>query len=172
MNTPPPLPPSVPAPPPPIDSRAGFAQAVHWGVAAAIARGTRRILCCDADFAAWPLDDDALHALLVPWLRQPQRRLVLLGGRFDEVPRRHPRFMRWRRDWAHAIEPMQAPEDAAADLPTLLLDDGPVVVELLDPVRVRGRAAVDAVAAQAWRERTDAWLQRSLPTLPVTSLGI
>jgi hypothetical protein len=161
-----------PPPPPPIDSRAGFAQAVHWGVAAAVARGARRILCCDADFAAWPLDDAALHALLVPWLRLPQRRLVLLAAHYDDVPRRHPRFVRWRRDWSHAIEPLQAPEDATVELPSLLLDDGPVVVELLDPVRVRGRAGIDAVAAQAWRERTDVWLQRSTPAFPVTALGI
>jgi hypothetical protein len=36
---------------PQIDSRAGFAAAVHWGVTRAVDAGARRIVCVDRDFS-------------------------------------------------------------------------------------------------------------------------
>ncbi len=166
---------ATPAPaadPPPIDSRAAFVQALHWGFDAAIARQARQIVCIDRDFAHWPLDDSRLHAALVPWFRLPLRRLVLVAARFDEVPRRHPRFMGWRRDWAHAISPLSAPEELAASLPTLLLDDGPISVQLFDDQHWRGRAQRDARYAQALRLDADALMQRCSPDFAINVLGL
>ena len=157
---------------PAIDSPASFAAAVHWGVAQAVARGARRIVFVDRDFAAWPLDEPSLIDALGAWLRRPQRELVLLGATFDEVPRRHPRFLSWRRYWQHVVPAWQAPEEARAGLPTLLLDDGPVLVQLLDGVHWRGRAGLDAQAAHLQREEVDALLQRSAPGLAVNWLGL
>ncbi|MBK7518258.1 MAG: hypothetical protein IPI51_22290 [Betaproteobacteria bacterium] len=112
-----------------IDSRAAWQAALRWGFETALQRGARRITCVDASFETWPLDDPALLQDLTAWLRLPLRRLVLLARRYDEVPRRFPRFTAWRRDFGHAIEPWQAPEELASDLPNLLLDDGPVGVQ-------------------------------------------
>lgn len=155
-----------------VDTRAGWQAALRWGFETAIQRGARRITCVDPDFETWPFDDPALLAALTAWLRLPQRRLVLLARRYDGVPRRLPRFTAWRRDFGHAVEPWQAPEELSPDLPSLLLDDGAVNVQLIDERHWRGRAALDPRAATLWRERIDVVLQRSAPAWPVATLGL
>lgn len=157
---------------PAIDSRAGWQAAVHWGIAHAIARGARRLVFVDPDFEHWPLDDTLLLQALTGWLRQPQRRLVLLARRYDEVPRRFPRFNAWRRPFAHAIEAWQVAEDSAPELPVLLLDDGALSLQLIDAQRWRGRAALDRRTATLWRERIDAVVQQCEPALAVNTLGL
>lgn len=158
--------------PPTITSRAEFVAALHWGFAQAMVGGARRIVCVDTDFAEWPLDDAALQARLTNWLRLPQRRLVLLAADFSGVPRRQPRFVAWRASWVHAIEAWSPEEGDAQDLPTLLVDDREVSVQLHDAVHWRGRAEVDARNARVWRDTLDALLQRSQPAFPVNSLGL
>jgi len=157
---------------PVIDSRAGFVAALRWGFAQAFARDARRIVCVDPDFADWPLGEPALLESMSQWLRRPQRQWLLLGAGFDEVPRRHPRFVSWRRSWSHAVFAWQAPEDSCASLPTLLLDDGPLLVHLVDRVHWRGRVGLDARESRPYRDETDAVLQRSTQTLPATQLGL
>ena len=160
--------------PPPIDSRQAFAQALHWGFARAM-RGesrSRRILCIDRDFSLWPLDTTALLDQLTAWLRGGQRQLVLLAAHYDEVPRRHPRFVAWRRHFTHGVFPHVAPEDMAAVLPTLLLDDAGTMVRLIDAVHWRGRASTDEAAALPWREQIDALVQRSEAAFPAQALGL
>ncbi len=162
--------PATPAPA--VDSRAGFAAAVRWGFETAFTRGARRIVTVDRDFAQWPLDDPALLESLTRWLKRPQRQWVLLAATYDEMARRHPRFVRWRADWAHAISPYAPPPEDRVELPSLLVDDGPVVVQLFDAVHWRGRALLDAREARSWRENLDALLQRSGPEFPVSRLGL
>jgi hypothetical protein len=158
--------------PPKIDSRSGFVAAVHWGFDTAIAAGARRIVIVDRDFAEWPLDDPVLHERLTAWLRLPKRRLVLLAHDFDAVPRRHPRFVRWRADWVHAIDAFSPPAEDPVELPTLLVDDGAISVQLIDAVHWRGRAEHDPRQAQLWRESLDAVLQRSEPAFAANRLGL
>ena len=126
----------------------------------------------DKTFEDWPLDDPVLLQALTDWLRLPLRRLVLLAASYDTVPQRLPRFTGWRRNWAHAIQTLQAPAEFAADLPTLLLDDRKVSVHLVDAVHWRGRAAADARARLLWQERVDVVLQRSEPAFAITTLGL
>lgn len=157
---------------PTIDTRAGFVAALHWGLAQAVARGARRIVCVDPDFADWPLDDPPWLEQLGPWLRLPQRELVLLAADFDGLPPRCPRFVAWRRTWAHAVSTWQVPPDLGAELPTLLLDDGPLLVRLFDRVHWRGSASLDAASARPYRDEIDAVVQRSEPAMPATQLGL
>lgn len=157
---------------PVIDSRAGFHAALRWGVERAVARGARRLTWVDPDFASWPLDDATLLDALAGWLRRPDRQLMLLAATFDEVPRRHPRFVAWRRPWVHVVHGWQAPEDMGAAVPTLLHDDGPVLVRLIDPTHWRGRAALDAREARLVRDEVDALLQRSERSFAANQLGL
>lgn len=161
-----------PPAPPLITSRADFTAALRWGFDAAIAADARHILCVDRDFEHWPLDESGLHATLTTWLRRPQRRLSLLAASFDEVPRRHPRFVVWRRAWAHVITTMAAPEEFADSLPTLLVDDGAVLVQLFDAQHWRGRAERDARTAHLRRDELDVILQRSSASFPANTLGL
>ena len=155
-----------------IDSRASFAAALRWGFERAVANGARCISCVDANFEEWPLDDAELLQSLTAWLRLPQRRLVLLAANYASVPQRLPRFTAWRRDWSHAIQAWQPPQELALDLPTLLLDDRSVSVHLLDPLHWRGRAAVDARSRLLWQEKIDVVLQRSETAFAATTLGL
>ena len=157
---------------PVIDSRAAFIAAAHWGIAAAAAAPARRIVLTAPSFADWPLDDVALLQQLAGWLRLPQRRLVLLARSYDLLARRCPRFVAWRRDWSHAIEPYVVPEEMAADLPTLMVADSGVTVQLLDDVHWRGRASAEVRDARLWNERIDVVLQRSERGWAVHTLGL
>lgn len=155
-----------------FDSRGAFHDAVRQAFDAAIARGARRIVCSDPDFADWPLDDAALHDRLVPWLKRPQRRLVLLAADWSVLPRRHPRFVAWRTPWAHAVEGW-APEAAdEAELPRVLVDDGDVFVHLRDAEQWRGRAGRDAGEAQRWRDALDGRIERAQAAFFLRPLGL
>lgn len=156
--------------PPAIDSRAAFGSAVRWALEHAERTGARRVLCVDPDFADWPLDEPALLATLTAWLRRPQRRLVLLAGDYEGVPRRQPRFVAWRADWAHAVEAWSPAE--RVELPTLVLDDGELCLRLVDHLHWRGRVELDSRSARLWRDEIDAVLQRSEPAFPVYRLGL
>ncbi len=164
--------PTDPAPPPPIHTRADFDAAVIWALQAAQQRGARRLLVSDRDFADWPLGRPDVLQALQGWLRLPQRRLVLLAAHFDEVPRRHPRFVAWRRDWAHAVEAWSPPAEIAGQLPTLLVDDGPVCLQLFPGPQLRGRAELNPLEARRWRDGLDVVLQQSEAAFPVQTLGL
>lgn len=157
---------------PRLDSRAAFADAVRWMVADATSRGVRRITCVDPDFAEWPLDDATVLRQLTDWFKRPQRQLVLLAAHYDAMPRRHPRFVAWRADWAHTMASWAPPEGERVDLPSAMFDDEQTSLELFDPVRWRGQVQRDARATHELRERIDALLQRSVPAFPVNSLGL
>ena len=156
---------------PAVSSRAEFEAAVSWALQAAHTRQARRLWLVDPDFADWPLGQPELLAALQAWLRLPQRRLVLLAGHFNDVPRRHPRFVNWRRDWAHAIEAWSPPPEMSR-LPRLVVDDGPVCLHLFDSLQWRGRASLDAREARRWRDELDVILQQCEPAFPVQTLGL
>lgn len=155
-----------------ITTPAEFADAVQESFEAALARETRTLLWVDPDFVRWPLDRPGLIEGLGAWLRRPGRRLTLLGGRFDRLERAHPRFSQWRVHWMHAIDAREPSDLPGEDLPTLLLDDGPTVLQLWDRELPRGRAGQDAAAAATARDRIDAPLQRSIPAWASKPLGL
>lgn len=161
---------------PRIDSRAGFAAALRWGFDTAFDAGARRIVCADPDWADWPVwNEPGLLQGLAAWLRRPQRRLVLLACRYDELERRCPRFNTWRADWMHAIEAWQPPEELAPELPSVLASEGgenAVSVHLIDAQHWRGRAEMDVRRARQWCEELDVVLQRSERTWAVRPLGL
>ena len=157
---------------PVIDTREAFAAALRWGFDHALEQSARSLIWVDPTYEHWPLDDvDALQTL-TQWVRLPGRQLTLLAARFDEVPRRQPRFTAWRKDWAHAIRAFQAPVEFAADLPTLMLDDRRLCIHLIDAVNWRGRAVLDPRARLLWQEKVDVVLQRSEPAFAATTLGL
>ncbi len=165
----------VPAGPPPaprIDSAAGWRAALDWGLQRALEAEARTLQAVDPDFAEWPLDDPAWLQPLTAFLKRPGRRFVMLAAHYDAVPLRHPRFTAWRRDWVHAMQTLQAPEEFAPGLPSLLLDDRTLLVQRLDGEAWRGRAALDGRSRWLAQERVDVVLQRASPAFAVTTLGL
>lgn len=155
-----------------IDSRAAFREAALRAFEHATAGASRRIVCVDPDFADWPLDDATLLQRMTDWLRRPQRQWVLLASDYARVPRLHPRFVTWRRDWSHAIAPFAAPADLDGGLPTLLLDERGLMLRIVDRTQWRGRLSYDESSARPWREEVDAVLQRCEPAFAVNTLGL
>ena len=155
----------------PITTRGEFHDAVRAAFAEAAAKGWREIMVCDNDFADWPLNEPELIEHLVQWA-VPHRKLSLLARGFDDLARRHSRWVAWRRTWSHVVECRANNELEAGQMPTLLLMPPFLTLRLADTEHYRGsvsRSVADAVRA---REQFDAVLQRSEESFPVTNLGL
>jgi hypothetical protein len=155
----------------PITSRAEFRDAIRSSFALAAQVGAREIAIVDPNFADWPLDDRSVIDSLDGWI-DSSRNLTMFADSFDEIARRHSRFVAWRRQWAHVVRCRSDPELEAEQVPTLLLAPGVTCVRLLDRVRHRGTASNRAIDMTECRETLDALLQRSVEAFPVTPLGL
>jgi len=160
------------SPPSALRSRADFHAALQWSLGHAIANRSRRLTWMDPDFAIWPLGDPALLQRLTAWLKLPQRRLVLIGQRFDAVPRLHPRFLAWRRVWSHAIDAWAPSEGIEVRMPTLAIDDDRLCLQVFDSTHWRGRLSLDEQDVRQWRDEIDALLQRCEAAFAVHQVGL
>ena len=155
----------------PITSRAEFTDEIRSSFAIAAHEGAREIVLVDADFADWPLNERAVIESLTAWI-DSRRSVLLFGHSFDELARRHSRFVEWRRQWAHAVQSRNDPELEASQLPTLLLVPGVSCVRLVDRVHHRGTVSNRQVDMVECQEAVDALLQRSVEAFPATTLGL
>lgn len=155
----------------PIETRSGFHEALRNAFAQAARTGCREILIIDDTFADWPLNERAVVEHLTQWAAA-HRRFTAIARSFDEVARRHPRWVEWRRQWAHVVRCCTNDELEAGQMPTILLAPGLTSVRLFDAVHYRGVASLEAADAVQWREAIDAVLQRSEEAFPATTLGL
>lgn len=168
--------PQEPAPPLPglphgrFEGRLEFAELVRRSFALAAEEGWREIIVCDANFEDWPLGECSVAQSLHDWAATG-RKLTMLAQNYDEVVRRHARFVSWRRTWSHIIECRSSASVSASDLPSAFWS--PVwVFERMDLVRSTGVAGPEAARRLALRERLAEKLQRSSPAFAATTLGI
>ena len=154
-----------------IDSKNEFQNAVRAALEEAAATGAAEIYLVDPDFSDWPLNERAVVDSLARWAG-PHRQLLILGHSFDEMARRHARFLEWRRQWNHLVQFRSNEEAEAAQVPSLLLIPGVVAIRLHDPIRYRGVVSGRPVDLEECREAIDALLQRSVEAFPVTTLGL
>lgn len=155
----------------PLASRADFLDAIRVSFALAAQGGAREIFIVDPNFADWPLNDRAVIAMLAGWI-DSRRNLTVFAHSFDELARRHSRFVDWRRQWSHVVHCRSDPEIEAEQVPTILLAPETSCVRLLDRVRHRGTMSNRPVDLNECREAVDALLQRSVEAFPVTPLGL
>lgn len=135
------------------------------------AAGARELVCVDADFAGWPLDEPALVDALGRWARPAGRAFRMIAVDFEPVARQHPRFAAWRRDWAHRFEARRLGEHERVDLPSLLLA-GSQAIEVLDRERWRARRVSAPADLRSLHEQCEAIAQRCEPSWPSTTLGL
>lgn len=154
-----------------ISSRSEFHDALRTAFADAAAQGCREIWLCDIDYADWPLNEPGVIESLTEWARA-YRKLTVIAQHFDDVARRHARWVAWRRNWSHMVECRANVELEAGKMPTMMLAPGLLTVRLVDPVRYRGSLSRNPADAVHARELIDAVLQRSEEAFPVTSLGL
>jgi hypothetical protein len=155
----------------PIDGRSEFQAAVKLAFAEMAAQDVREVWLCDDNFADWPLGERAVIEHLTQWVAS-NRRLTLMAKHFNEVPRRHPRWVAWRRQWSHVVQCRSPFESEPFDLPCLLLAPGALSVVLFDPIHCRGRAFRDAATETQYKAQIDAFLQHSEEAFPVTTAGL
>ena len=154
-----------------ITSRAEFHAALHSAFEALAQQGAREVWLCDEDFADWPLGERAIVELLTQWAAS-NRKLTLIARHFDEVARRHPRWVEWRRNWSHIVSCRTHTELASGEFPTVLLGLGTVSVRLSDNLHHRGRLSHDKADEIRCKEHIDAVLQRSEEAFPATTTGL
>ena len=154
-----------------IQSRSAFHDALRAAFAEAATQGCRELVIIDEHFADWPLNERAVVEHLTQWAAS-HRRFTAIARSFDEVARRHPRWVEWRRQWSHVVHCRSNNELEAGQVPTILLAPGFTSVRLFDPVLYRGVATNEGADLVQWREEIDAVLQRSEEAFPATTLGL
>lgn len=153
------------------EGREAFQQLVRDALASAAQEGWGEIIVADADFADWPLGERAVVESLQAW-SQGQRRFTMLARSYDEVVRRHPRFVRWRGTWDHIITCRRCPAADAQDVPSALWSPG-WVMQRLDPERCVGVSGTEPERRVLLRENLGEWLRsKSTAGFPASTLGL
>lgn len=153
-----------------FSGRTEFAELIRQAFVVAAVQGWREIVLCDPSFEDWPLGERAVAQALNDWAKTG-RKLTLLAQNYDEVLRRHARFVAWRRTWAHIVECRASASTAAGDMPSLLWSPG-WVFERLNLEHCTGVAGSEAVRRVALKERLNERLLKSSPSFPATTLGL
>ncbi|WP_077036260.1 hypothetical protein [Pelomonas sp. KK5] len=160
-----------------FEGRSSYEEALRQGLLAACSTA-REMAWLDVDFAPWPLSDTVVLDALAAWARQPGRRLRMLALDYEELRRRHPRFVRWRMLFDHVTEARAVEPEAAGRSPfraALMAQGGsapPLTIRLLDDQQWRGVASELPQDSIRVRETFDALAQRSTLSFPSTTFGL
>jgi hypothetical protein len=153
-----------------FEGRKDFQQLVRDALAGAAREGWREIILSDADFEDWPLGERTVSESLQAW-SAAGRRMVLLARRYDEVTRRHARFVSWRQAWSHIIEARACASADPLELPSAIWSPG-WALQRLDVERCAGYCGSEPRRRLLLRESLDEWLHKSSPSFPATTLGL
>jgi hypothetical protein len=147
-----------------------FAQLVRDALAAAAREGWPELVLADPDFSDWPLGERAVAEALHDWAASG-RRCTLLARRWDDVPRRHARFVAWRQRWSHIIEARACRSADRLELPSAIWSPA-WVLQRLDLDHSVGHCGAEPARRVALRESIDDWLGKSSPGFAATALGL
>jgi hypothetical protein len=153
-----------------FEGRQDFQQLIRDALACAAREGWRQIILSDADFGDWPLGERAVAESLQAWSASG-RQCTLLARRWDDVVRRHARFVTWRKTWSHIIEARACSSADPLELPSAIWSPG-WVMQRLDPDRCNGYSGNEPERRLLLRENLNEWLQRSSPSFPAHTLGL
>ena len=154
-----------------LQGRQVFADTLRLAFEVAADQGWNRITLSDADFADWPLGERAVVESLQAWAHSG-RRFTMLACSYDDVIRRHARFVRWRGTWDHIITCRRSPAADPLDLPSALWSPQ-WVMHRLDPERCVGVAGSEPDRRVLLRESLNEWVRsKSTPGFPSTTLGL
>lgn len=154
-----------------FDSRADFQAAIRAAFASLAEFACTEVLISDTDFADWPLGEIAVVESLTAWVRS-QRKLTVYAQNFDDIVRRHPRWVVWRRQFAHAVSCREVEPQEQGRMPALFTARGGTTVRLFDAERFRGSSSTLATDAVVARELIDVISQRSSEGFAATTLGL
>ena len=96
----------------------------------------------------------------------------MLAGSYDEIVRRHARFVRWRGTWDHIITCRRSPSADPLEIPSALWSPH-WVLQRLDPDRCVGVTGTEPDRRVLLRETLSEWLRsKSTPGFPASTLGL
>ena len=153
-----------------FEGRESFRQLVRDALGAAAREGWKEIVLSDATFEEWPLGERAVAESLQAWA-SGGRRMVLLAKRYDDVVRRHARFVTWRRTWAHIIDARACAAADELELPSAIWSPH-WVLERRELERSIGWSGSEPQRGLLLHESLKEWLQKSSPSFPATTLGL
>lgn len=154
-----------------INSRRGFHAVVREAFASLSASASAEVVICDIDFADWPLGEMGVIDSLMQWVA-PNRKLTVYAQNFDGVLRRHPRWVTWRRQFAHTVNCRMVEPLEQGRMPSLFTARGGTTIRLFDSIRYRGTVSTSVADAVLVREQIDVISQRSTPSFAATTLGL
>jgi hypothetical protein len=99
-----------------IESRGEYQAALLRAFALIAESSASEIWMCDADFADWPLNEPQVVEQLTRW-SVAHRRCHVLALNFELLPRRHPRWVQWRRHRSHVVSCMTPDDSGNGRLP-------------------------------------------------------
>ena len=148
-----------------------FQQAVRDAFSTAAREGWREIIISDANFHDWPLGERGVSEALQEWAHGG-RRFTMLAGHYDDVVRRHARFVRWRGTWDHIITCRRCPSEDPANIPSALWSSQ-WVLHRMDTERCVGVCGAEADRRILLQESLNEWLRsKSAPGFSATTLGL
>ena len=153
-----------------FEGRLAFTELIRHALATAAHEGWRELILCDANFEDWPLGERAVAQSLNDWSKSG-RRLTMLAKNYNEVSRRHARFVTWRRTWSHIIECRANTTISPDDMPSALWSPA-WVFQRLDLARSTGVSGAEAARRVALKERLNECLKLSSPAFAATTLGL
>lgn len=153
-----------------FSGREAFTDLIRGALATAAGQGWREITVCDPDFADWPLGERAVVESLNAWSRSG-RKFTMLARHYDEVMRRHARFVTWRKTWSHIIDCRGSAATSVDDMPSALLGPG-WVFERMGLEHCTGISGAEPARRVALGEKIRERLLKSTPSFPATTLGL
>ena len=153
-----------------FEGREAFEQLIRTALARAVVEGWREIILSDATFADWPLHERTVAESLQAWSTSG-RRLIMLATGFDEVIRRHARFVSWRKTWGHIIDCRVCRAAPAADFPSAIWSRA-WFMHRLNPQRSNGACGYDRERRVQLREVLEEKLRDSVPGFAASTLGL
>lgn len=150
--------------------RVAFQQLVRDALACAAHEGWREIFVCDDNFEDWPLGERAVCSALHAWAGAG-RRFTMLARNYDEVVRRHARFVEWRITWSHLVESRVCRSAGELALPSALYSPE-WMMRRLDPAHCSGLSTEDAASRIQLRQVLDASWQKGSPAFAASVLGL
>ena len=147
-----------------------FAALIRMAFATAAAQGWREMIICDNTFEDWPLGERTVAQSLNDWAK-PGRKITMLAKNYNEVMRRHSRFVTFRRTWSHIIECRAKTAMSSDDMPSALWSPA-WVFQRVDQARSTGFSGTETNRRVALKERLDECLKVSAPAFPVNTLGL
>jgi len=153
-----------------FEGHAAFQQLVRDALLCAAHEGWREIIVCDPTFEDWPLGERAVVDALQKWAG-PGRKWTMLAGSFDEITRRHARFVQWRRTWSHLIDCRSVRSADPQFLPSCLIGPG-WVMRRLEIEHCTGISGGEPRRRIDMQEMLGEWLRKSSPSFPATVLGL